>query len=215
MAMEKKPLSCRENVTNAFYGFSRRACFSFILCIFFSLVWLWCEYVSVGLPYWDLQPYIKTVHSTEPSLSIFCNLVLYHQCTVHSASFHAWNIHPDPWDMSASLCNKLVLVTCLYDHFLQCLSSHSHSSCSTRALHLWPYSPWPCCNTLDLMVLLLSSPWRDPHAFPTKVFLRKVSYQSICSSKCSRRARISSHLTKHSFQLEEKLDCVLHKGQVL
>lgn len=170
--------------------------FSFVF--FFSLVWRWCEHVSVDLPYWDLQPYIKREHSIQPSLSVFCSLVLYHQCTVHSASFHAWNTHTDPWDVSASLCNKLVRITCLYDRCLQHLSSHSHSSCNARALRLWPHCPWPTCNTLDLMVLLLSCPWRDPYAFPTEVSLRKVSYQSICTSKCSRRARISSHLTKHS-----------------
>lgn len=171
----------------------------FFLFVFFPLVWLWCEYASVDLPHWDLQPYIKRAHTIQPSLSIFFSLVLFHQCTVHSASFHAWNIHTDPGDVSASLCNKLVLITCFYGHCLQPLSSHWHPSCHTRALHLWPYSPWPSCNTLDLMVLLLSCPWRDPCAFPTKVSLRRVLYQSMCISKCSRRARISSHLTKHSF----------------
>lgn len=181
------------------YNNSRRACFIFSLCIFFPLMWLWCEYVSVDLPYWDLQPHIKTACSIQPSLSIFFSLVLFHQSTAHSASFHAWNIHADPWDVSASWCNKLVLIRCFYDHYLQHLSSHSHSLCCTRALHLWPYSPWPSSNTLHLMILLLSCPWRDPYDFPTKVSLRKVSYLSICTSKCSRRAWIGSHLTKHSF----------------
>lgn len=155
------------------YNDSRKVCFFFSLCNFFPFVWLWCEYVSVDLPYWDLQPHIKRTHSSQPSLSIFFSLVLFHQCTVHSASFHAWNIHPDPWDVSASLCNKLVLITCFYDHCLQHRSSHSHSSCCTRALHLWPYSPWPSSNTLDLMVLLLSCPWRDPYDFSYQSLLEK------------------------------------------
>lgn len=96
------------------------------LVLFFPFVFFFFPYVtmmwvclSVDLPYWELQPYIKRAHSIQPSLSIICNLVLYHQRTVHSASFHAWNTHADHWDVSASLCNKLVLITC----FLLLLSS--------------------------------------------------------------------------------------------
>lgn len=134
-----------------------------------TMMWV---YVSADLPYWEHQTYIKRAHTIQPSLCIICNLVFYHQCTVHSASLHAWNTHADPWDVSASLCNKLVLITCFLLLLLQWLNSHSHSSYNTKDLHLWPYSPWPSCITLGLMVLLLSCPWRDPNTFPMEVSLR-------------------------------------------
>lgn len=128
---EGRPLACRQNTMLAVhfmaYNDSRMSCFIFFPFVFpffspcVTIMWV-C--LSVDLPYWELQPYIKRAHSIQPSLSIICSLVLYHQCTVHSASFHAWNTHADPWDVSASLCNKLVLITC----FLLLLSSAAQLS---------------------------------------------------------------------------------------
>lgn len=45
---------------------------------------------------------ICRAHSVQPSLRIICSLLLHHQCTVHSAGFHAGSTHADPWDVSAS-----------------------------------------------------------------------------------------------------------------